>query len=179
MRRLFFIGFVFFAFAAHASESLVGLRELFYRSSKNSDSADSLFEKLQHVSENNEAVYIGYKGMAELLVCYHSYNPYTKFKNFIKGKNSLEQAIAKDPTNIEIRFLRLTVQLNAPPFLGYNKKVDEDKRAIFEGIKKINDRDLYVRITNYTLASRRISIAEKEIVKKAVQLNPLSRDKAG
>jgi hypothetical protein len=105
------------------------------------------------------------------MICYHSYNPYTKFKYFVKGKESLEQAIKKDPRNIEYRFLRLSVQLNTPEFLGYNSNIKEDKLAIFNGVKTLTDKDLLERIANYTSNAKRLTTLEKEEVKKALMVN--------
>lgn len=153
------------------SQNKISVRELFYRSSKSAVSADTLFEKFKNVKSSEDAFFMAYKGMSQLMICFHSYNPYTKFKYFSKGKESLEAAIRKDPTNIEYRFLRLSVQLNTPSFLGYNSNIKEDKLAIFNGVKNLEDRDLLERISKYTSNAKKLSVDEKVKVKQALLVN--------
>lgn len=153
------------------SQNKISVRELFYRSSTSAVSADTLFQNFRNVTTSEGAFSIAYKGMSQLMICFHSYNPYTKFKYFSKGKESLEEAIKKDPYNIEYRFLRLCVQLNTPSFLGYSSNIKEDKLAIFNGVKNLNDKDLLERIANYTSTAKRLSDEEKRKVLQALLIN--------
>ena len=41
----------------------------------------------------------------------------------IKGKNHLKKCIKADNENIEIRYLRFTIQTNVPAFLGYSNSI--------------------------------------------------------
>lgn len=170
-KRLFICFYILISLVTRSNNDLVTIRDHFYRASKSSDSADSLLTRLTNDQQNNNYVLMGYKGMAQLLVCYHSYNPYTKFKYFLTGKESLEKAIKNDPENIELRFLRLSVQLNAPVFLGYFSNIDDDKKKIFDGMKSISDKDLFDRIVNYTLHAKKLTEPEKQKVREAVALN--------
>lgn len=53
-------------------------------------------------------------------------NKKTQLSLFRNGKQKLESAILKKNENCEFRLLRLIIQENAPPFLGYNKQIEED-----------------------------------------------------
>ena len=169
-KLLFYLIFVF-QFNLGLSQEKIEVRELFYRASTSSSATDSLFSKFELIDENGDAFSTAYKGMSQLMVCYHSYNPYKKFKYFVTGKRALENAIKKDSINIEYRFLRLSVQLNTPAFLGYSSDINEDKLAIFNGIKESNDTDLLFRIAEYTNKAKRITEAEKKIIKQALENN--------
>jgi hypothetical protein len=169
--NIVFTGFLIFVVINLKAQTVVSVRDMFYRASKSSASADSLYTSFNTINTLDNAFTIAYKGMSQLMICYHSYNPYTKFKYFVKGKESLEQAIKKDPRNIEYRFLRLSVQLNTPEFLGYNSNIKEDKLAIFNGVKTLTDKDLLERIANYTSNAKRLTTLEKEEVKKALMVN--------
>ena len=73
-----------------------------------------------------------------------------KYESFTKGKKQLESIIKKYPDNIELHFLRLTIQDNLPSFLGYDDNISEDKNFIKTKIKEVkNDPDLVERITAY------------------------------
>ena len=47
-----------------------------------------------------------------------------------KGKKNIEQAIEQEPNNAELRFIRLSVQKNAPTFLEYHSNIKEDIQFI-------------------------------------------------
>ncbi len=135
------------------SQSLIELREQFYRASINGESADSFYSKMETVTANSSALMLGYKGMAAFTLCNYSYNPYSKLKYFNEGKNFLDNAIAASPDNVELRFLRYSVQKNVPSFLGYSSNIGEDKKIISENISSTElrktDVDLYNRIVNF------------------------------
>ena len=153
------------------SQDVVEVRNLFYRSSTSSIASDSLFDVFENIHNENNAFSNAYKGMSNLMVCYHTYNPYKKIKYFINGKDFLEKAIAKNSMNVEYRFLRLSVQLNTPSFLGYNSNIERDKFVIFNGLKSLDDIDLLLRIADYTITAKNISDKEKAIVKLALKEN--------
>ena len=153
MKIFFFLSFILsFSFAAN-SQSLILIREQLYRAQISGESADSFYAKMQSVTASASALMIGYKGMAAFMLCNYSYNPYNKLKYFNEGKNLLDKAIAINPANSELRFLRYTIQLNAPSFLGYNSNLNDDKKILqsttaSDDLKK-TDKDLFNRISNF------------------------------
>jgi len=68
----------------------------------------------------------GYKGFAYTMIAEHYTFPTSKLRAFNTGKAMIDSAIKKFPNNLELRYIRLLVQLNAPSFLGYNKSIDVD-----------------------------------------------------
>ncbi|MGH1336527.1 MAG: hypothetical protein ACRBFS_10395 [Aureispira sp.] len=63
-----------------------------------------------------------------------------KLSVFKEGRELLEQAITRYPKNAEFRFIRLTIQENAPKVLKYNKNTTDDKKAIIAGYKKMDSK---------------------------------------
>ena len=55
-----------------------------------------------------------------------------------KGKENIEEAIRKEPNNTELRFIRLSVQKNAPSFLGYKSNVQEDTDFIKKRLREFD-----------------------------------------
>lgn len=47
----------------------------------------------------------------------------------------MEKAIANDNLNVELRYLRLIIQLNVPSLLGYSDKIEIDKNQIILNIE--------------------------------------------
>ena len=76
-------------------------------------------------------------------------NPYSKLSSFSEGKSFLESSIEKDTANVELRYLRLTIQNNAPSFLGYKSKVDDDRNFLTSSLSKLKDEELKTIISKY------------------------------
>lgn len=60
-----------------------------------------------------------------------------KLKFFKEGRIKLETAILNEPSNAEYRFLRLTIQENAPKQVKYKTNIDEDKKMIIKSYKNL------------------------------------------
>ena len=63
--------------------------------------------------------------------------------------HTTQELINADYNNIELRFLRLTIQDNVPAFLGYNQNIKEDKDFLYNQLNNITDKDLRKRIISY------------------------------
>ncbi|GGE13207.1 hypothetical protein [Sphingobacterium cellulitidis] len=86
---------------------------------------ERMIEELME-SKNKSATHLGYLGGLQTIWANHVFSPISKLKTFREGKKNIEQAIKKEPNNVELRFIRLSVQKNAPFFLGYNSNINED-----------------------------------------------------
>jgi len=139
--------FFFFVFCKITfAYDILEVRNLFYSSVENSSKANDFIMYLGKLSEKDNPEIKAYSGMGYMLLAKHAFNPYNKLANFNKGKELLETAISADPGNVELRFLRFSVQTNAPFFLGYSGKVQEDEKVIKLGYASIQDQDLRNRI---------------------------------
>lgn len=84
----------------------------------------------------------GYTGAATMLMARHTLNPMAKLNYFEKGKTLLEDAIQRDPQNIELRFLRFCIQSNIPALLAYHHNKPEDYSHICNALSKLHDNNL-------------------------------------
>ena len=73
----------------------------------------------------------GYRGVALAMYADIADGIYNKLDFFNRGKELLEAAIKEQPGNAEIRFLRLTVQAEAPMMLGYSAEIETDLDIIY------------------------------------------------
>ena len=87
-------------------------------------------EMMESLQSRKDAVHIAYLGAFQSIWAKHAINPLNKLGTFRKGKSNIEEAVKMAPYNTEIRFIRLSVQLNAPGFLGYDDNIAEDKKFI-------------------------------------------------
>lgn len=65
-------------------------------------------------------------------------NKKTQLSIFRKGKLKLDSIILMNNENCEFRLLRLMIQENAPPVLGYNNQIEEDSLLIKKQFKSSN-----------------------------------------
>lgn len=91
----------------------------------------------------------GYHGAIKMIMAKHVYTPWTKWMYFSEGKKQLEEAISKDPGNIELIYLRLCIQSNTPAFLNYNKNIHQDRKYLSKQVHLILDASLKNRIKDY------------------------------
>ncbi len=142
----FILAFIIFI---NLTDRSTEVRKAFYMASESSK-ANNEFRKLLSGLSSEDPLILGYKGMSEMLVAYHSYNPVTKYLAFARGRDMLEAAIMKDPFNMELRFLRYSVQKNAPGFLLYSSSVLNDKKLLESALKSNElDADLRSRILEF------------------------------
>ncbi|MBK9731628.1 MAG: hypothetical protein IPO83_10150 [Chitinophagaceae bacterium] len=139
------------------------LRELFYKASRDASAAEVFYNEMKQVTEKDGGILLGYRAMAEFMKCYHSFNPVNKLLYFDKGKDHLNSAVQSDSMNIELRYLRFSVQTNVPVFLGYKENIAQDKQFIMENLGSIsNDAALQKMIVSFLLSSNYCSEKEKQ-----------------
>lgn len=81
-------------------------------------------------TKNSSATHLAYLGGAQTIWANHVFSPLRKLNTFKEGKKNIERAIEKEPHTMELRFIRLSVQKNAPSFLGYRSNIHEDTEFI-------------------------------------------------
>jgi hypothetical protein len=140
-------------------------RELYYKASANKGDAELFSTFLSSSPDVEKTLLSGYRGMSYMIKANYSWNPYNKLSFFNKGKDLLDEAIQKDPANIELRFLRFCVQTNAPAFLGYSGMIGQDKAVILSGYPLSKDNDLKNRIRNYLVSSKYSTASDKALLK--------------
>ena len=97
-------------------------------------------------NKTKKPIFEAFFAVGNFFMAKHAVNPLSKYSYFNKGKKALENAVNKDPNNLEIRFMRYISQEQTPAFLGYNKDLKNDKNFILAEYKKSKDEDLNKRI---------------------------------
>jgi len=157
-----FLAFMMMTTVLHAADEIPvqQMREMYYNASKSSAASDKFYELMKRENSTSPLA-LGYQAMAEFMKCYHSFNPVTKLTYFGKGKSNLDRAIQNDPQNIELRYLRFTVQTNIPFFLNYSSSVNEDKQFIISNFSSQGDTALKQMIRDYMVSCDACSEEEK------------------
>lgn len=88
----------------------------------------------ENVAEN--AILTAYKGALEALRAKHAWMPFNKLAYLDNSKKFFVAAIENAPNDIEIRFLRFSIQSNLPIFLMQSPNVQEDKEVIIKNLEQ-------------------------------------------
>lgn len=96
----------------------------------------NMIVELENV-KSDSAIYLAYLGGLQVFLANHVFSPFSKLSTFNKGKKNIEEAISKEPNNIEIHFIRLSIQMKAPLFLGYSSNVAADTEFIENNRRQI------------------------------------------
>lgn len=136
------------------------MRSMYKKAAEEERAAKNLLE-LSRNEQANGALMMGYHGAAQMLMAKHVGNPFKKLSYFNKGKELFTRAIKNDPKDIELRFLRFTVQAETPAFLNYKQNLQEDKNLLLSQVQGLKDAELRDMILAYLVTSREISDSEK------------------
>lgn len=95
----------------------------------------------------------GYKGILLMAEGKHRTNLFTKAAPFNEGKALLDGAIQAQPTSVELRFLRLSVQVNVPGILRYSANKTEDRAFIEAHLHEVKNEQLRRRMIDFIAKS--------------------------
>ncbi|MCO4292618.1 hypothetical protein NF867_07080 [Solitalea sp. MAHUQ-68] len=122
------------------------IRNNYEKSVSEKKTCEIMIKALEQSTLNN--VQLAYLGALQTIWANHTINPLTKLSTFKKGKTNIDKAIKNENDNIEIHFIRLSVQKNCPNFLGYNKNILEDERYLREHIENVQSEHVKMMINN-------------------------------
>nr|WP_157536179.1 hypothetical protein [Mucilaginibacter sp. L294] len=139
------------------------IRKLLVTAINSSKTTDSLYRNLGSI-KNRTALVTGYIGTLQALKAKHTWNPYYKIKYLNDAEKTFKNAVTNDPSNIEIRFMRFSVEHNVPGFLGYTKNLEADRTEIIKQISRNHyasaDAALVKTIITFLIDSKRCTSAE-------------------
>ena len=152
-----------------SSQEYVGIRKAIVQAVDSERITDSLLQKLSPFSDNNPLL-MGYVATLQALKSKHHWNPYLKLKYLQLATKKMNMAVAGAPMNLEIRFMRFSIQHYTPSFLGYSKQLAEDRQVLVKlyDTQNFGTADaLFVKsIAQFMLDSKRCTEAEKQLFKK-------------
>lgn len=139
MKMILFLLVVSTATVVHATD-LEYLRKSYAKAVNDESLCESIITKLSGKFESH--VHSAYLGAYQTIWANHVFNPISKLSTFTKGRVAIDKAVSKDPNNVEIRFIRLSVQKNCPSFLDYNSNIAADKKFIKDHMSSITSEQL-------------------------------------
>ncbi len=150
MRALLLTILILWSTAAVAQDQLLAsIRQNIGEVFKTDTVCMKMYEAFEKTDISKSNLLLGYKGAVELGMARHDPNVFKKMGYFNDGKENLEKSIEKDPANIELRFLRLTIQTYLPAFLGYGESKEKDKAFVLANLEKAPSEDFKKRVKGF------------------------------
>lgn len=143
------------------AQDLKEIRSQYPSAVKSAEITAKLEEKLTDVNSSNKVVLLAYKGAVSTLKAKFAKTKKEKKEYFKEGTSWIESAIRAEPSNIEIRYIRMSVQEKSPKFLGYHKNLEEDKAFVLKNYNSISSTELKNVIKDFVLKSENFSETEK------------------
>lgn len=140
------------------------VRSLYAKSTDDEADCEKLMELLPAYDKTNNETLKAYRASTTMVMARHAWTPMSKLSLFKEGKEYLELTVLADPDNLEIRFLRFSIQSEAPSFLGYYDSIDEDKNILISSLNGVKDKKLQKRIADYLKTSDELSDQEKQMI---------------
>lgn len=157
---IFFTTILILLFKLNLSE----VRLLYKEADSSKENTMILHKKLEPVSKNDNKVLVAYKGAVLAMTAKYEKGSKHRMEVFKNGISFVEYAIEVEPQDLEIRFVRLSLQQNSPKFLKYNKHLDEDKKFVLSNYNHIQSSELKNYIKDYILHSNNFTEEEKTVI---------------
>ncbi|SRR5690606_3770302 len=161
MKNLFFI-LLLVSFISNAQD-LKEIRAQYPKAVENAEATNKLVGELANVNSSSKSVLLAYKGAILTLKAKFSKKKNEKKEFFKEGISLIESAVKTEPSNIEIRYIRMGVQENSPKFLGYHKNIEEDKKFILKNFGEVSSKELKDVIKDFVLKSENFHDTEKNL----------------
>jgi hypothetical protein len=157
-------------FLINNQDDFVLIRSRFSQAVEKKAKAEELLEILK--AKPKTPFNTGYLGAVYMVMAKHAFNPVMKFSYFSTGKDYLDSSIRQSPGNEELRFLRYSIQVSAPSFLGYNAHKEADRALLMRNLKsgKITDKQLQATIVKFLMRGK-CTAEEKMMLSKIHSLN--------
>lgn len=143
---------------------LASIRKMYSDVAKSESNAKDFVAKLSGVSNNDDKILVAYKAASILVDSKFEKKLGQKMDRFKEGAKLLEATIKSDPSNIEMRMIRLSVQEDVPAITGYKKNIKEDKKFITTYYAS-QGAALKDYLKDFVLQSKSFSEKEKQFVK--------------
>ncbi len=154
--------------SAQTPDHKKALRQQLMHAVNNSKTTDSLYNSLATLT-NKSPLITGYIGTLQALKAKHHWNPYYKIKYVRDAEKTFAKAVTAEPHDIEIRFLRYSVEHNLPKFLGYSKNMKADRDEMLSLLNKhypADEKQMVITIINYLLEADKSTNTENNYLTK-------------
>jgi hypothetical protein len=146
-----------------------------YIEAVNDSKKSEIFYKELIAIPKPDALILAYLGSVQAIRAKHAWNPVNKMNYLKQGSKTLDYAVDLASNNLEVRFLRFSLEHFLPTFLGYSQHLETDKNKILELLEHKNREGalkgktiILKNIINFMIESKRCNLDEINSLKKIV-----------
>ena len=140
------ITILFSGFVTVNTPGIEAIRNCYSSAVTNKSICSLMIKQLENDTENN--ISLAYLGVFQTIWANHVHNPFTKLHTFNKGKANINKAVTLEPSNVEIIYIRHSVQKNSPAFLGYKENLKDDRISLLQKVNSITSPTLKKMVIN-------------------------------
>ncbi len=142
------------------------IRALYESSSTNKSKKKILEDYLNREADMDDALLLAYKAALNGIKANEALFPFSKLRYLNDSLAEFKKAVSLNPENIEIRFLRFTIEHHIPSMLNMGNNLQKDKLKIIEGFESSEiTAELKEKIATYLINSGRCNTKEIEKIK--------------
>ena len=130
------VGFTRAAWAQPPAVSLPVLQHLYAEAALHEAAAHRMLALVRSYHGTDAAI-LGYRAAAEAVQARYHWGPLAKLRAVREAQRQFTRAVATDPHNVEVRFLRFTIETNVPAYLGYSQHLAEDRALIMRRAQRL------------------------------------------
>ena len=105
------------------------VRQRYQNALSDSKTAETLFSDL-NAQSSPQPLILAYKGATRAVMAQYALSPASKLEYVREGSGWLDDAVIQDPNDMEIRYLRYTVERSMPAFLPYRTHLAQDSQRL-------------------------------------------------
>jgi len=140
-----------------------------YAEAAKKESAVKTLETLINQEDKDSAIVLGYQGALQALKGNYTFFPTMKLSYFWSASGYFEQALKLEPQNVEVLFLRFTVECGVPAIMSYALHLSSDRKKIVELLPKSKlEKSFKKAMIDFMLESGKCTEEEIEILRKIV-----------
>lgn len=99
----------------------------------------------------------GYLAGATMISTKYIKNPFKIITIFNAAKHDLEELISENFDEVELRYIRYSIQKNTPRFVGYYRNMEDDRNILVKFIQDSADSDLKAHVLLYLRATNDVA----------------------
>ncbi|AFL80417.1 hypothetical protein Aeqsu_0914 [Aequorivita sublithincola DSM 14238] len=163
MKNIFILLF-FISFFGNAQD-LKEIRAQYPKAVESTEITAKFDGEFSNVDSSSKPTLLAYKGAVLTLKAKFAKKKSDKIDFFKEGVSLIESAVKAEPSDIEIRYIRMSVQENSPRFLGYHKNIEEDKEFILKNYPNVSSKELKMVIKDFVMNSENFNESENSAFK--------------
>lgn len=129
------------------AQDLSKLRKEFIAATASAEASQTFLNSTAKLGE--KPLFQAYRGAALVIHAKFAKGIEGKKKYAKEGITTLESAVQKDPQNVEIRTLRLSIQEQAPKVLKYKNNIEEDRSFVKKALAELPEGSLKTFVEGY------------------------------